>query len=107
MRRKILSTKFAVLYFPVMFFIITSFQSDVKEQWFCEELKYTYQIEVVNARKSISVTSDFCEMITSKRSQSEIVTIQLDSNVFLKIFPVDQIMELDENERSIKEIIYL
>jgi hypothetical protein len=107
MMRVFLSTKNLVFFIPVIFFLTTSFDREKKDQWFCEELKYTYQIEVVNARKSVSVTTDFCDMIRSNRSQSEIVTVQLDSNVFLKIFPFEQIKDLDEAERSIKEIIYL
>ena len=46
-------------------------------------------------------------IISKNRSKSELITVQLDSNVFLKVFSEDQIKDLDESERSIKEIVYL
>lgn len=107
MRRKLLLTVSLVLPLCTLLFTTSSFKSTNVEHWFCDDLKYTYQIEVHNTRKSVSVTSDLCMIISKNRSKSEIVTVQLDSNVFLKVFSEDQIKDLDEIERSIKEIIYL
>lgn len=88
----------------LLILMLTSFKSK-EEQWFCEDLKYTYQIEIHNSRKQVAVSSDICEMITSKRNSTEIVTVQLDANVFLKIFPVDQLETMKENQ--ISQFVYI
>ncbi|MFN5148303.1 MAG: hypothetical protein ACK46O_02275 [Flavobacteriia bacterium] len=107
MRRRILKTFFRIFSGIALCLMITSFTGSDQGHWFCDDLKYTYQIEVHNSRKQISVSADLCQIIRSSRKKSDLSTIQLDSNIFLKIFSEDQIRELDAAERSIKEIIYL
>jgi len=73
--------------------------------WFCIDLKNTYQIEVVNARKQVSVSVDFCELITTNRKKSETVVIQLDENVRVRIFSEDELENLQD--KDLQQIIYL
>lgn len=91
-----------------IFIISASFKNTNQnddQKWFCEEMRNTYQFEVVNSRKPFSVPSDICEIISSKRKKSELVIVQLDTNISLKIFPENQI----ENKKSeeISQIVYL
>ena len=107
MKRKLLLFK-VTLCLATMFMLSASFKtSEPLEQnsWFCEELKYTYQIEVKNSRSQISVPSDICVLISSNRKKSDLTIIQLDQNISLKIFSEDQISELNPSE-NMSQIIY-
>lgn len=107
MKRKLLLLK-GILCLSTILLLNASFKnSDHSEQnsWFCEDLKFTYQIEVVNSRSQISVPSDFCSLVSSNRKKSDLTIIQLDQNVTLKIFSEDQISDLNKSEK-IAQIIY-
>lgn len=107
MKRKILLLKGFICLTSIIT-LCTSFKSSgphEQNNWFCEDLKYTYQIEVENSRSQISVPSDICFLISSKRKKSELTIVQLDQNISLKIFSEDQISELELSE-NLSQIIY-
>lgn len=90
------------------FFIMSVANSENQnqdEKWFCESLKYTYQIEVYNSRGKVQVSTDLCELIEKNRKQSETVFIELYNNVRLKILSQD---EVDGNAgNAIRQYVYL
>ncbi len=82
--------------------IIPSFSSS-KDQWYCEEQKYTYQLEVYNSRSQIQVQADFCDYLSQNRDVSEDTYIQLYPNVRLIIFSQNKI---DQGLVAIPQILY-
>lgn len=106
MRRILLFAKVICIF--AIFFISASFQNLGRtddQKWFCEELRNTYQFEVLNSRKPFSVPSNICEIISSNRKKNELVTLQLDENISLKIFP-ENLIE-DKKSVDISQIVYL
>jgi hypothetical protein len=90
------------VFLAIPWFISSSFVSS-NERWFCEEQKYSYQIEVFNTRSQIQVPSDFCDILTSNRKVSEDNVIQLYPNVRLTIFSHQKI---EGGLKEIKQIEY-
>lgn len=82
--------------------IIPSFSSS-KDHWYCEEQKYTYQLEVYNSRSQIQVQADFCDYLSQNRDISEDRYIQLYPNVRLIIFSQNKI---DQGLAAIPQILY-
>jgi|GEM_PF-4333387 hypothetical protein len=91
---------------PLLALIIYLFTSSFissEDRWFCEDQKYSYQLEIYNSRSQIQVQSDFCDYLTLNRKASEDNYIQLYPNVRLIIFSQKKI---DKGLETIPQIIY-
>lgn len=85
------------------FLLFSSFKNQ-DEKWYCDDLKNTYQIQVSNTRRQITVPADICELVRSNRKKSESVDIVLYENIVLHIFPEDQI---EGTLSDVPQIVYL
>jgi len=64
-----------------------SFSEEQTSGYICEDLKNTYQIQIINTRNEIAIPNNICNIIRENRQKKEVYYYRINDFAIVKILP--------------------